>query len=102
MLLGNKTDLDHRREVKPEEGEKLSTEFGCQFQELSAADGHAQVTVAFNALFRETFSWLNERSLKRKRSRGNSLKSVSQAIASVFGKVPKSPDSNPDCRVYLL
>lgn len=39
ILVGNKADLDHSRQVSTEEGEKLATELACAFYECSACTG---------------------------------------------------------------
>ena len=39
ILIGNKSDLDYRREVKYEEGEKLANEKNIYFEEVSAKTG---------------------------------------------------------------
>ncbi|KAJ5067224.1 ras-related protein rabb1c-like [Anaeramoeba ignava] len=36
ILIGNKKDLEHRREVKTEEGEQFAKKYGLQFLETSA------------------------------------------------------------------
>jgi len=36
MLIGNKCDLEHRRQVSPEEGQKFAQEHGLMFLETSA------------------------------------------------------------------
>ncbi|XP_076028252.1 uncharacterized protein LOC143017420 [Oratosquilla oratoria] len=43
-LLGNKHDLEHCRQVTPEEGEKLALDLGCSFAEVSAAENSASIT----------------------------------------------------------
>ena len=40
MLVGNKTDLDHRRVVSTEEGEQFAKENGLAFIETSARTRH--------------------------------------------------------------
>ncbi|ODQ56071.1 ras-domain-containing protein [Saitoella complicata NRRL Y-17804] len=40
VLVGNKTDLNDKRQVTPEEGEKKAKEFGVMFVETSAKAGH--------------------------------------------------------------
>jgi GTPase KRas len=40
MLVGNKCDKSHEREVSPEEGEVLAKRFGCHFVETSAKTAH--------------------------------------------------------------
>ena len=39
ILLGNKCDMDEKRAVSTEEGQKLADEFGIQFFETSAKSG---------------------------------------------------------------
>jgi len=39
ILIGNKIDLDHLREVATEEGKKLSMKYGIKFSETSAKTG---------------------------------------------------------------
>jgi len=52
VLVGNKCDLEDEREVKKEEGEQLSQQFGCPFFETSAKD-HVNVDECFRELVRE-------------------------------------------------
>ncbi len=40
MLIGNKCDLEHRRQVSPEEGKKFADEHGLLFLETSAKTAH--------------------------------------------------------------
>ena len=49
VLLGNKKDLDDKRTVTMEDGEKLAKEIGAQFLESSAKTGE-NVDEAFNLL----------------------------------------------------
>lgn len=49
MLVGNKCDMADKRQVSPEEGEKLAKELGLQFFETSAKDG-TNVNQMFNKL----------------------------------------------------
>eukprot|EP00456_Euglypha_rotunda_P062099 TRINITY_DN5210_c1_g1_i6.p1 TRINITY_DN5210_c1_g1~~TRINITY_DN5210_c1_g1_i6.p1 ORF type:complete len:102 (-),score=13.05 TRINITY_DN5210_c1_g1_i6:100-405(-) len=46
MLIGNKSDLDHRRQVTKEEGEKFAKDHGLIFLETSAKTA-ANVEEAF-------------------------------------------------------
>lgn len=85
LLLGNKTDLDHRREVEIKEGHELSLEYGCRFHEVSAADCYLSVNIAFTALLRE-LNTLNSSKLSSLKRRKSSLYTVSKAIQSMFGK----------------
>eukprot|EP01115_Flamella_aegyptia_P001911 TRINITY_DN131_c0_g1_i1.p1 TRINITY_DN131_c0_g1~~TRINITY_DN131_c0_g1_i1.p1 ORF type:complete len:209 (-),score=61.90 TRINITY_DN131_c0_g1_i1:87-674(-) len=52
MLVGNKCDLEDKREVEPKEGEDLSKAIGCHFKEASAKT-RINVEEAFYDLVRE-------------------------------------------------
>jgi len=53
VLLGNKGDMVHLRQVSTEEGEILAKDFDCNFAEVAAADQVAEVADAFHDLCRE-------------------------------------------------
>lgn len=53
VLLGNKGDMVHLRQVSTEEGEILAKDFDCNFAEVAAADQVAEVAEAFQDLCRE-------------------------------------------------
>eukprot|EP00061_Rhincodon_typus_P008490 g31130.t1 len=53
ILVGNKADLDHSRQVTTEEGEKMATEMACAFYECSACTGEGNINEAFYELCRE-------------------------------------------------
>ncbi|XP_063589641.1 ras-related and estrogen-regulated growth inhibitor-like [Penaeus indicus] len=68
ILLANKRDLDPGRQVSVEDGQALSLQHGCQFYEVSAAESHVGVTLAFQALLRgETRSLQMTRPTPRQR-----------------------------------
>ncbi|XP_073462751.1 ras-related protein Rab-37 isoform X1 [Aquarana catesbeiana] len=52
MLLGNKSDMTDRRNIRTEEGESLAKEYGIPFMETSAKTG-INVELAFMAVARE-------------------------------------------------
>lgn len=52
MLVGNKCDLEDKREVETAEGEELAKQIGCQFKETSAKT-RENVEAAFYDLVRE-------------------------------------------------
>lgn len=53
ILLGNKRDLEHVRQVMLEDGQELALKFRCQFYEVSAAESFVGVRLAFQGLVRE-------------------------------------------------
>ncbi|XP_071534752.1 ras-related and estrogen-regulated growth inhibitor-like isoform X2 [Panulirus ornatus] len=89
ILLANKRDLDPGRQVSVEDGQALSLQHGCQFYEVSAAESHVGVTLAFQALLRETRSLQLTRPLPRQRR--ISIVSVSRMIGSLIGRGWDSP-----------
>ncbi|XP_035825950.1 ras-related and estrogen-regulated growth inhibitor-like protein [Aplysia californica] len=92
MLLGNKTDLDPRREVGVDEGHQVALEHGCQYFEVSAAE-NVGITLAFQAFLREARIVQHQKTalLKRRRS---SLASMSKRLGAMFGKNKDSSNSN--------
>ncbi|XP_066956722.1 ras-related and estrogen-regulated growth inhibitor-like [Macrobrachium rosenbergii] len=95
ILLANKRDLDPGRQVSVEDGQALSLQHGCQFYEVSAAESHVGVTLAFQALLRETRSLQLTRPLPRQRR--ISIVAVSRMIGSLIGRgsEPPSPTLKP-------
>lgn len=93
LLLGNMTDLEHRREVGVEEGHEVALEYGCQYYEVSAAESSLSINIAFQAFMREAKIVQQQRAtlLKRRRS---SLGSVSKKLGAMFGKNNSSKDSS--------
>lgn len=59
MLIGNKSDLESRREVKKEEGEAFAREHGLVFMETSAKTA-ANVEEAFINTAKEIYEKLQE------------------------------------------
>lgn len=59
MLLGNKNDLEERREVTKEEGEAFAREHGMIFMETSAKTA-ANVEEAFISTAREVYHKIEE------------------------------------------
>ncbi|PAV56519.1 hypothetical protein WR25_00218 isoform A [Diploscapter pachys] len=52
LLVGNKVDLAHQRQVRPEEGLALAEYWSCPFTECSAKNNHS-VNVMFAEIVRE-------------------------------------------------
>ncbi|XP_025099107.1 ras-related and estrogen-regulated growth inhibitor-like protein [Pomacea canaliculata] len=95
LLLGNMTDLEHRREVGVEEGHEVALEYGCQYYEVSAAESALSVSIAFQAFLREARIVQQQRTTLFKRRR-SSLGSVSKKLGAMFGKSSSSKDSSGD------
>lgn len=53
LLIGNKKDLCHLREVPTTEGETFAKEIGATYMELSASENFHSVEDAFHCLYRE-------------------------------------------------
>jgi len=75
ILVGNKTDLKHAREVSTAEGQALAEAQGLFFMETSALDS-SNVAAAFQTVVKEIYSILSRKvfqSLEQKKSELQSL-----------------------------
>ena len=75
ILVGNKIDLEHKRAIPTEEGEKIAEEFGLIFFECSAKTGK-NINEAFNELIKKTVANFSKpagkgQKLKQNRSDGS-------------------------------
>ncbi|KAM9203257.1 ras-related and estrogen-regulated growth inhibitor-like protein [Mergus octosetaceus] len=84
VLIGNKQDLCHMREVDWDEGQKLAMDNKCHFSGLSAAEHYQEVVAMFTKLLKNITS-----NFKAKR-RPSGSKSIAKLINNVFGKKRKS------------
>ncbi|KAG7497966.1 ras-related and estrogen-regulated growth inhibitor [Solea senegalensis] len=85
VLVGNKSDLDHVRQVGTEEGERLAAEMACAFYECSAcADDGGAVAEAFHELCREV---RRRKAMQGKARRRSSTTHVKQAINKMLTKI---------------
>ncbi|EEC14557.1 conserved hypothetical protein, partial [Ixodes scapularis] len=89
ILLGNKRDLEHCRQVGVDDGHEASLHFHCQFYEVSAAENYVGVSLAFQSLIRETRALQALKTLPIRRKAGAAM-TVSKMIGMVFGKSHKS------------
>lgn len=98
LLLGNKTDLEHRRQVGVDDGHQVALEYGCMYYEVSAADNYVSISVAFQSLLREARIVQQHRNALLKR-RKSSLMSVSRRLGAMFGKSGHNKDGGDTERV---
>ena len=77
-IVGNKSDLEHERQVSEGEGASLAEKLRCLFYECSASEGYQKIAEAFHELYREV--------LKRKRDKKISLspRPLRNALCKVF------------------
>ena len=54
ILIGNKNDLDNKRQVSKDQGEEKARSFGCAFLETSAYSGD-NIDKAFNLMVKEIY-----------------------------------------------
>ncbi|XP_053156706.1 ras-related protein Rab-8A isoform X1 [Hemicordylus capensis] len=73
MILGNKCDMNHKRQVSREQGEKLAVSFGIKFMETSAK-ANINVENAFFTLARDIKAKMD------KKLEGNSPQGSSQGV----------------------
>ncbi|XP_046393707.1 uncharacterized protein LOC124161433 [Ischnura elegans] len=88
LLLGNKRDLDHAREIGVDAGQELSLRYGAQFYEVSAAQSYAGVSLAFHSLLREARS---QRLLRTLSSSSSSASSPTSSSCSISSSPPPPP-----------
>ncbi|KAM3909835.1 ras-related and estrogen-regulated growth inhibitor [Leptodactylus fuscus] len=84
ILVGNKADLSHSRQVGTEEGEKLATELACAFYECSACTGEGNISEVFYELCREV---RRRKMIQGKTRRRSSTTHVKQAINKMLTKI---------------
>ena len=84
VLVGNKTDLEHERQVSTAEGERLAAESACAFFETSACDGGGDIDEAFHELYREV---KRRKALEGKTRRRSSAQQVKQVFNKVLTKI---------------
>ena len=75
ILVGNKIDLEHKRAIPTEEGEKIAEDFGLIFFECSAKTGK-NINESFNELIKKTVANFSKpagkgQKLKQNRSDGS-------------------------------
>uniref|UniRef100_A0A670Y2H0 small monomeric GTPase n=1 Tax=Pseudonaja textilis TaxID=8673 RepID=A0A670Y2H0_PSETE len=86
VLVGNKQDLCHVREVGWDEGQKLALDYRCQFCELSAAEQCQEV----GTMFSQALKSLAAHPKGKEKRRPSGSKSMAKLINNMFGKRRKS------------
>lgn len=92
LLLANKKDLEHAREVTTEEGKSLAKEMDVHFAEVSAAEGFTEVGEAFRSVITDACATIaklsnpNSSPTNTASRRKISVVSVSKIISAMFGR----------------
>uniref|UniRef100_G3MMK8 small monomeric GTPase n=1 Tax=Amblyomma maculatum TaxID=34609 RepID=G3MMK8_AMBMU len=94
ILVANKRDLSHIRQVQVDDGRQLSLRVQCKFFEVSAADSYTGVSMAFQSILRQVLDTKILRSLTPVRRR-LSVVTVSKMLDAVFGKNEKRRKKRP-------
>ncbi|XP_033097674.1 ras-related and estrogen-regulated growth inhibitor-like [Anneissia japonica] len=85
VILANKTDLEHNREVSYEEGEKLAEDLACAFFETSVCLGDRNGHEAFYELVREV---RRRKTMDNKQRRKSSTsQQMKQVLKGMFTKI---------------
>ncbi|XP_067135512.1 ras-related and estrogen-regulated growth inhibitor-like isoform X1 [Centruroides vittatus] len=83
VIVGNKNDLDHDRQVSIEEGEQLALKLSCIFYECSACEGGDVV----NEIFIELHHSILRRRLVQPPRRRSSAHQVIHVLNKMFTKI---------------
>ncbi|PUZ73090.1 hypothetical protein GQ55_2G446800 [Panicum hallii var. hallii] len=83
ILVGNKTDLKHAREVSTAEGQALAEAQGLFFMETSALDS-SNVAAAFQTVVKEIYSILSRKVFQSQEQKRSELQSLSNGKAVVL------------------
>ena len=79
ILVGNKTDLEDKREVSTDDGEKKAKQYGIAFCETSALRGE-KIELAFNILIDEIILEIDKAKEKEMKNNKNNNKKKSKGI----------------------
>lgn len=85
LLLGNKRDLEHARQIQVEDGQETSLRWSCQFYEVSVAESSVGVTLAFQSLIREARAVIATKTGPVVRRKTSPALTMSKVIGLVFG-----------------
>lgn len=93
LLLGNKRDLEHARQIQVEDGQETSLRWSCHFYEVSVAESSVGVTLAFQSLIREAKAVIASKTCPVVRRKTSPSLTMSKVIGLVFGS-KTSPTQN--------
>lgn len=80
IIVGNKRDLQHHREISSEEGRLLAIASDCGFFEISAAETYHGSVVVFHQLLES----VRENRSANKKNTG--IKGIVRSMSAVFGR----------------
>ncbi|XP_056402668.1 ras-related and estrogen-regulated growth inhibitor-like protein isoform X2 [Hyla sarda] len=80
IIVGNKRDLQHRREISSEEGRMLAISSDCDFFEISAAETYHGSLVVFHQLLESV------REIRSSSKKNAGIKGIVRSMSAVFGR----------------
>ncbi|XP_065072053.1 ras-related and estrogen-regulated growth inhibitor-like isoform X2 [Rhopilema esculentum] len=81
IVIGNKKDLHHLREVGLDEGRNFAEKYGCLFYEISVAEGYHETFRVFNELLRHIImKKASDEGLSGKKKGNSSFSSILKGI----------------------
>ncbi|XP_067676569.1 ras-related and estrogen-regulated growth inhibitor-like protein [Haliotis asinina] len=83
IILGNKLDLEHFRQVEADDIRPLAQKYQCRHVEISAAEDFSSVCSVFEGLLSEAFEAQKQRSKNVKRRR-SILGNMSRKLGNMF------------------
>ncbi|EDO47634.1 predicted protein [Nematostella vectensis] len=93
LLVGNKKDLEHLREVSDLEGAELSRQFSCSFREISVSerDGYREVSEVMRTALRDVMckNVVTQSQGRRSSSSGWYLTKMKEGIIKRTGSIRK-------------
>ena len=77
IIIGNKKDLHHFREVGSDEGRNFAEKNGCLFYEISVAEGYIETYRVFNEVLKYIITKkANEEGMSGKKKSSSSFSSI--------------------------
>ena len=73
IIIGNKKDLHHLRQVTNEQGKKLAEKYCCPFYEISASEGYHETRKVFKEIIKHILYKKASEEVATLRKRNNSF-----------------------------